>query len=313
MPRLPDLKSLGDQNKELAILTAELSENLNRLLSKGFDNDVLEDGGINVRLGERLETLSNNGQLNVQVTGHVGPRASAYYSQIVDPIFNYFCQQLDDTLKKTNKVARQSVLTAVRDQLEFKITGRQASASFVCGGVIVVQSDHSPTNISVSPPVAIFWRLGQDNTALHLALPLRHNVNAESASEALQHLVQGCAPASFGIGEKGVLDPQYRKAGKLEPQQFKCSFHPLDFGIIENVEQILLPSLYGEGESRRLKAELYKLNVCGSPTSLSILLQDRRYTLGHPGSSKNMLTPHGRLIRLARWSFVYHRPSKVAA
>lgn len=85
MPRLPDLKSLGDQKKELAILTAELSENLNRLLSKGFENDVLDDGDINDRLGERLETLSNKGQLNVQVTGYVAPRMSAYYSQIVDP------------------------------------------------------------------------------------------------------------------------------------------------------------------------------------------------------------------------------------
>lgn len=268
MPGLPDLKSLGDQKKELAILTAELSENLNRLLSKGFENDVLDDGDINDRLGERLETLSNKGQLNVQVTGYVAPRMSAYYSQIVDPIFTYFCQQLDGTLKKTNQVAHQSVLMTVREQLESKITGRQASASFVCGGAIVVQNGHSPTNVSVSPPVTLFWRLEQDNTALHLALPLRHNTNSESAFEALQHLVQDCAPASFGMGEKEVLDPQYRQAGKLEPQQFKCSFHPSDFGIIENVEQILLPSLYGEGESRRLKAELYKLNVCG-PLPLS--------------------------------------------
>ncbi|KXG52467.1 Oxoglutarate/iron-dependent dioxygenase [Penicillium griseofulvum] len=85
-------------------------------------------------------------------------------------------------------------------------------------------------------------------------------------------LVVDCDTASFGRGKEEVIDPQYRKAGKLEPQNFLTSFHPADFGILQNLEQILLPNFNTDKQNslpfRKLSAELYKLNVYSAPSGL---------------------------------------------
>lgn len=57
-----------------------------------------------------------------------------------------------------------------------------------------------------------------------------------------------------------MVDPEYRKTVKLDPEQFATSFHPSDYGIIEYIEHILLPSSRNV-DLRKLHAELYKLNV----------------------------------------------------
>lgn len=79
-------------------------------------------------------------------------------------------------------------------------------------------------------------------------------------------LVADCDVASFEKGQQDVVDPEYREAGKLDPRNFASSFHPTDLGILENVEQILLPSISTDIQNRlpfrKLSAELYKLNVC---------------------------------------------------
>lgn len=101
--------------------------------------------------------------------------------------------------------------------------------------------------------------------ARRLVLPLS-KASSDLGPDVLRQLVADCEPATFGRVEKDILDPEYRKAGKLDPSQFATSFHPADFGIIENVEQILLPSISTKTENRlqfrKLSAELYKLNVC---------------------------------------------------
>jgi len=79
----------------------------------------------------------------------------------------------------------------------------------------------------------------------------------------LQQLVTDCIPATFGRGAQDILDTSYRNAGKIDASNFVTSFHPANFGIINNIEQILLPSISSDKELhiRRLTAELYKLNV----------------------------------------------------
>jgi hypothetical protein len=154
-------------------------------------------------------------------------------------------------------------------QLKAFVAGKRASASFVCGGLVSIDTKRPAPGsasqpISVSPPVRICWCKG--GIPREVTLPLGSNTDSKSASDDLHQLVVDCDPASFGRGQEDVIDPQYRKAGKLDPQHFFTSFHPTDFGILQNVEQILLPNFNTDGENslpfRKLSAELYKLNVC---------------------------------------------------
>lgn len=82
--------------------------------------------------------------------------------------------------------------------------------------------------------------------------------------DVLQRLISNCDPASFGRGNQDVMDPEYRKAAKLNPDQFATNFHPADYGLIEHIEQILLPGICSKEDKmhlRKLHAELYKFNV----------------------------------------------------
>ncbi|KAJ5790206.1 uncharacterized protein N7518_007217 [Penicillium psychrosexuale] len=162
-------------------------------------------------------------------------------------------------------------------QLEAFVVGKKASATFVCGGLVpigtnVAANSKSSKPISASPPVRICWRTDGDDIARELALPLDANANPQSASDDLRQLVAVCDPASFGRGQQDIIDPEYRKAGKLDPEHFFTSFHPAEFGILPNVEQVLLPNFNTEAQDslpfRKLSAELYKLNVYSGPSGL---------------------------------------------
>lgn len=160
-------------------------------------------------------------------------------------------------------------------QLKDFIDGEQAAASFSCGGTITVDkngTDQGGTN-STSPPVLVFWSPSQGTSARKLVLPLDEST-PEATPQVLHDLVASCDQASFGLGDKDVLDPAYRKAGKINPDQFATSFHPADFGILESIEKVLLPSISEEVDNilqyRKIKAELYKLNVSkGGPVLMA--------------------------------------------
>lgn len=146
------------------------------------------------------------------------------------------------------------------------IDGEQAAATFAFGGTIPIAATGTaqPKGSQVSTPVNIFWSTQNDSTAHKLVLPL-DGTTQESSQEVLQKLVGDCHPASFGLEEKDVIDSEYRKAVKINPDQFATSFHPADYGIIHNIKQVLLPSISSELDnklqSRKIHAELYKLNV----------------------------------------------------
>ncbi|KAJ5501876.1 Oxoglutarate/iron-dependent dioxygenase [Penicillium fimorum] len=147
---------------------------------------------------------------------------------------------------------------------------KKASASFVCGDLVSIDakkaadSSISSQTIPVSPPVRVCWRTDGDNIPREVALPLGSNADSKSSPDGLHRLVVDCGPASFGRGQEDIIDLNYRKAGKLEPRHFFISFHPLDFGILQNVEQILLPNFNTVQDNslpfRKPSAELYKLN-----------------------------------------------------
>lgn len=177
-------------------------------------------------------------------------------------------------LKEPQKVSslQQTAFIEACKQLRESIEGEHSSASFACGGTIpmgnVKEGDgfaaDSDSTRRISPPVNIFWATERNSHARKLVLPL--SGTQDSNQNLLQQLVADCSPATFGQGGQDVLDPSYRKAGKLDPDLFASSFHPADFGILENIEQILLPSVSTKLENclrfRKITANLYKLNVC---------------------------------------------------
>ena len=83
----------------------------------------------------------------------------------------------------------------------------------------------------------------------------------ESANDAqaLSQLADACEPAKFGKGTETVLDETYRKAGKMDPENFKTGLDVDACGLVDTVQTGLLP----EKKLRDIKAELYKLNVYG--------------------------------------------------
>lgn len=56
----------------------------------------------------------------------------------------------------------------------------------------------------------------------------------------MKKLLAACSPATFGKGQQEVLDPSYRLALQLPPSAFATSFHPSDYGILDEVS----PSLF---------------------------------------------------------------------
>lgn len=157
---------------------------------------------------------------------------------------------------------QDGAFTEVCRQLRKLVEGENSSASFACGGTIPIGKDDNEYNSSCAP-VNLFWKTGEDTQAQKLVLPLTDT--QESNASLLQRLVDDCSPATFGRGDQDVLDPSYRMAGKLDTDKFASNFHPADFGILENVEQILLPSIRTDLENylqfRKITAHLYKLNV----------------------------------------------------
>lgn len=83
---------------------------------------------------------------------------------------------------------------------------------------------------------------------------------SDTSANALDALEQACDPAPFGRNHETVLDPTYRKAGKMDVGAFMIGFEPERYGLIEAVRCALFP---GNEESKHVRAELYKLNVYG--------------------------------------------------
>ncbi|KAL2865967.1 2OG-Fe(II) oxygenase [Aspergillus lucknowensis] len=252
-------------------LTMELQKNLNRLLpgylGDGVD-DILTHAKIKDRLQNRWQMMKKDGR-DVEDEGK-----DKISKSLVDILMEKQYNQRAGLAEAPSSNDQASFVESCR-KLRSLIEDERASASFSCGGTIhITSSTHTGTekkDLTSSPPVSIFWNKGYDAAAHKLVLPT--DISLPGASpETLQQLVSDCDPASFGRGEQDVIDPEYRRAGKLNADQFATSFHPADFGILDNVGQVLLQSISTETDNqlqfRRIKAELYKLNVYSGPSGL---------------------------------------------
>jgi len=87
-----------------------------------------------------------------------------------------------------------------------------------------------------------------------------------ASSDELQKLVAACQPATFGLNKEDILDESYRKAGKLDRSDFATNIDITGSGLLDSIHG----ALFGwEKERREIRAELYKLNVYGTPLYLS--------------------------------------------
>ncbi|TDL27743.1 hypothetical protein BD410DRAFT_738968, partial [Rickenella mellea] len=82
----------------------------------------------------------------------------------------------------------------------------------------------------------------------------------EATETQLDKLAKACQPATFGLNQEDVLDENYRKAGKMDLNQFSINFNPERLGIAKAVQSLLLG--WDEGD-RNIVLEPYKLNVYG--------------------------------------------------
>ncbi|PWY80072.1 oxidoreductase [Aspergillus eucalypticola CBS 122712] len=143
-----------------------------------------------------------------------------------------------------------------------------SSSSFSCSGSIPITTDtsitgngHVPTK---SQPVKIFWT-SRDSVPHVLVLPIceKDDVDASGAG-ALQQLISDCTPASYISREKCFPVPGFHRGRTLKPAHFATTFHPVDLGILDEIEKQLLPS-FDVGASRKLIADLRMLDVYSSP------------------------------------------------
>ncbi len=102
----------------------------------------------------------------------------------------------------------------------------------------------------------------QCNESLNRAFYSRINLSGTSAKdvEALNKLEQACEAATFGRNAEAVLDETYRKAGKMDADNFFLGF---DVDCCRILDVIRAGLLAGGDETKPIRAELYKLNVYG--------------------------------------------------
>lgn len=123
-------------------------------------------------------------------------------------------------------------------------------STFACGGHIPIILN-PPTSLEDSrkdiesqvydqvittKPVTI--RYGTNGQGQTLRVPTN-----TTNDPAFLNLISTCEPATFGRGGKDVYDEQYRKATKLDTEDFLTDFCPYETGIIDIVQQLLMPSV----------------------------------------------------------------------
>ena len=87
---------------------------------------------------------------------------------------------------------------------------------------------------------------------------------ATDQGDALEALANACERSKFGRGEETVLDETYRKAGKMDSDNFMTG---LDLDVTGLLDAVRLGLLSAQDETRVVRAELDKLNVYGEHDS----------------------------------------------
>ncbi|RGP75161.1 hypothetical protein FLONG3_5845 [Fusarium longipes] len=130
---------------------------------------------------------------------------------------------------------------------------------FAIEGHIEDLNDTTPANAKIT----IRWDDKTKGYARTLRLPLADDA---ASQESFALLLNACQPATFGFGSQEVLDEEYRKAGKMDTDDFCTDFNPYEHGIVDTINQVLAQGSHSTGRGLGVKAELYKLNIYSAPS-----------------------------------------------
>lgn len=193
-------------------------------------------------------------------------------------------RQMSDAFSDTGSVPteEQQTLNLVHQLLRSFQYGRSHMV-FACGGTVPIpvsnntaqQSSTTLDAAATCQPVILRWDPQSQHVPARvckLQFPLDGSDSATMNN--IQQLFEDMQPATFGYQGQDVLDESYRKASKLDPSHFDCTFNPYEMGIIDEVAQILLPGVKRKNASNNnsnegvnvMRAELYKLNVYSGPS-----------------------------------------------
>lgn len=107
------------------------------------------------------------------------------------------------------------------------------------------QTGKDPQTTTIDPIQIRFGQSGKGYRAVFSAGGIFHH--------DLEQLVLACQPASFGRNGEAVQDEAYRKAGKLDRDEFATSFCPYGSGIVDVISQLLVPQTAHDKHSRSIK------------------------------------------------------------
>ena len=149
-------------------------------------------------------------------------------------------------------------------------------------------------------------------------MPTAHRASASdrcidlsgATADELDALEKACQPAPFGCNDQTAFDDSYRKAGKMEVDDFMLEFDAERAGLIEIIRSFLF---HGAEEEKFIMAELYKLNVYGAPIIISLSAKasmprlDATRQIAPPGSwralvARRLTAPNGGRGRAGRRS-----------
>ncbi|KAF4954426.1 hypothetical protein FGADI_5292 [Fusarium gaditjirri] len=133
------------------------------------------------------------------------------------------------TSRPTGDSPLHGLLSAVSSALD-KRAGKDI---FAIGGSV---GDNSDSSGATNNSITIRWDNKEQLHCRNLKLPLSDDPVAQGAFNTL---LADCQPATFGVGSQEVLDEEYRKAGKINTEDFCTSFNPYEHGIVDTVNQVL--------------------------------------------------------------------------
>lgn len=134
------------------------------------------------------------------------------------------------------------------------------STTFACGGNVpfkvanetdVVPDKDEAVQAGINP---IQIRFGESGEGITVYFP-----EGTNASKQLQELIAACQPASFGRGGEAILDENYRRAVKLDTEDFATTFCPYEACIIDVVAQLLLPQIKHDKHLRSIRVSTVRV------------------------------------------------------
>ncbi|KAH9923778.1 uncharacterized protein BXZ73DRAFT_103826 [Epithele typhae] len=138
--------------------------------------------------------------------------------------------------------------------MDYEPTIRPATASLLNLRAKLAEKPPFCSGIFALPPEQLQLYYGKENPKFV------DFTTAVDEPETVAGLAAACKPAKFGRNNETVLDETYRKAGKMDKEDFLMRFDATESGLLRVVHATLLASVK---ELTIIRAELYKLNVYG--------------------------------------------------